>query len=163
MENSQNHDEISTEDRIKIELSRIGYFFENLEENKMAIISPLLQNAAFMRITLEDLQRQIIDEGVTEAYQNGEHQKGMKQSAALQSYNSLVKNYANVVKTLSQYLPVKHTSSYNSPMRLLDGYTTEQLEEKIAEKKEYEARHQEYLEEQRRKIAEMSRGSSTTS
>ena len=58
-----------------------------------------------MKVTLEDLQRIINEEGVTETYQNGANQRGIKQSATLQSYNSLIKNYASVIKTLSQLLP----------------------------------------------------------
>lgn len=93
------------EERIKTELERISKHFENVNESQRAIVTPLLQNAAFMKVTLEDLQRIINEEGVTETYQNGANQRGIKQSATLQSYNSLIKNYASVIKTLSQLLP----------------------------------------------------------
>ena len=93
------------EERIKTELERISKHFESVNESQRAIVTPLLQNAAFMKVTLEDLQRIINEEGVTETYQNGANQRGIKQSATLQSYNSLIKNYASVVKTLSQLLP----------------------------------------------------------
>ena len=97
--------EIIKENRIDEELKRISHFFENAAASDKAIIAPLLQNAAFMRITLENLQVIINEEGPTEVYQNGEHQKGIKQSAALQSYNSTIKNYASVIKTLVTFLP----------------------------------------------------------
>ena len=93
------------EERIKTEIERISKHFENVNESQRAIVTPLLQNAAFMKVTLEDLQRIINEEGVTETYQNGANQRGIKQSATLQSYNSLIKNYASVIKTLSQLLP----------------------------------------------------------
>ena len=93
------------EERIKTELERISKHFESVNESQRAIVTPLLQNAAFMKVTLEDLQRIINEEGVTETYQNGANQRGIKQSATLQSYNSLIKNYASVIKTLSQLLP----------------------------------------------------------
>ena len=93
------------EERIKTELERISKHFENVNESQRAIVTPLLQNAAFMKVTLEDLQKIINEEGVTETYQNGANQRGIKQSATLQSYNSLIKNYASVIKTLSQLLP----------------------------------------------------------
>lgn len=95
----------SKETRIKKELSRISKYFKDLPENQKAIVSPLLQNSAFMRVTLEDLQEHINQEGVTEEYQNGANQRGIKQSATLQSYNTLIKNYASVTKTLFQLLP----------------------------------------------------------
>ena len=58
-----------------------------------------------MKVTLEDLQESIIMQGTTDEYQNGANQHGIKQSAQLQAYNSLIKNYANVIKTLSGLLP----------------------------------------------------------
>lgn len=97
--------EKTKDQRINEELARISRYFETVAENQRAIVKPLLQNAAFMKVTLEDLQEIINAEGVTEIYQNGANQRGVKQSATLQSYNSLIKNYASVVKTLSQLLP----------------------------------------------------------
>lgn len=98
--------------RINSERETIEFFFKDLAESKKAIITPLIQNAAFMKVTLECLQEKINSEGVTEIYQNGANQCGVKQSATLQSYNSLIKNYASVIKTLSQLLPPeKQTNS----------------------------------------------------
>ena len=97
--------EIERNNRINQEFERINVFFEELNEDEKAIISPLIQNASFMRVTLEDLQEIISDQGPVEQYQNGANQYGMKQSAALQSYNALVKNYAAVIKSLFGLLP----------------------------------------------------------
>ena len=97
--------EESREKRIQNELNRIAVFYANMEENQKAVITPLLQNSAFMKVTLEDLQQLIVEEGVTDYYQNGANQHGRKQSASLQAYNTLVKNYAAITKTLSQMLP----------------------------------------------------------
>ncbi len=97
--------EIERNERISKEFSRINIYFENLEENEKAVITPLVQNAAFMKVTLDDLQEIIASEGVIEEYRNGRTQYGLKPSAALQSYNNLIKNYASVIKTLFGLLP----------------------------------------------------------
>lgn len=97
--------ELERNNRISAEFDRISIYFKDLPENKKSIVLPLIQNAAFMRVTLDDLQDIIAEQGPVEAYQNGEFQHGMKQSAALQSYNSLVKNYAAVIKNLFGLLP----------------------------------------------------------
>ena len=96
---------ITKEKRISDEIKRISELFEEVDANQRAAAIPLIQNAAFMKVTLEDLQEIINTEGVTETYQNGANQHGVKQSATLQSYNSLIKNYAAVIKTLSSLLP----------------------------------------------------------
>ncbi len=98
-------EDLTKNKRIEEELNRIKVYFDDLEENKKAIVDPLLQNAAFMKITLDDLQDLINSEGVIDVYQNGANQNGTKQSATLQSYNSLIKNYASVTKTLYGLLP----------------------------------------------------------
>ena len=69
------------------------------------MIDPLIQNACFMRVALDDLQEIIAEQGPVEAYQNGQYQSGVKQSAALQSYNSTMKVYAAVIKNLFGLLP----------------------------------------------------------
>lgn len=99
--------EMDKNDRIFQEYERLSILFEDLSEEQFAVLYPTLKQAAFMRITLEDLSELIINEGPVEAYQNGANQMGMKQSAALQSYNSTIKNYAATVKMLFEKLPRK--------------------------------------------------------
>ena len=97
--------------RIKEEIKRISVFFEELPENELSIISPLIQNAAFMRVTLEDLQETIARDGPVDHYQNGANQSGTKQSAALQGYIALQKTYLQTAKSLAEYLPPEKTVS----------------------------------------------------
>lgn len=104
-EDSKIFAENSKDFRIKKEFERISFYFEDLKENQKSIIMPLIQNAAFMRVTLDDLQEIIAEQGPVEQYMNGANQYGMKQSAALQSYNIVVKNYAAVIKNLFGLLP----------------------------------------------------------
>jgi len=97
--------ELERDKRISEEYQRIKRFFEKLGEKEKSLVLPLIQNAAFMRIALEDLQEIISEQGPVEAYQNGQNQYGMKQSAALQAYNTTVKNYAGVISKLYGLLP----------------------------------------------------------
>ena len=113
------------EKRITAELARISKPFEKVDANQKTVIAPLLQNAAFMKVTLEELQEIINAEGVTEVYQNGANQRGTKQSATLQSYNSLIKNYTTAIKTLAQLLPpVEKKSTLTELFKQLHGEDT---------------------------------------
>lgn len=123
--------EITKEKRISEELDRIKKLFEKVDENEKAIIASLLQNAAFMKVTLEDLQGIINTEGVTEVYQNGANQRGIKQSATLQSYNALIKNYASVIKTISQFVPRAEKKAASE--MLLEQFKKEKTEEELEE------------------------------
>lgn len=97
--------EIAKDSIVNEEFSRLSQYFEDMKENERAVINPLIQNASFMRATLDELQEIITEQGPVEEYMNGQNQYGMKQSAALQSYNALVKNYTAVIKSLFSLLP----------------------------------------------------------
>lgn len=103
--------------RINEEFARLKAKYQTLPENQMAIVEPLLQNAAFMKVTLDDLQVIINDEGCSEEYMNGANQYGKKASASLQSYNSLIKNYNTVSERLSKLLPPDKQESLLERMR----------------------------------------------
>lgn len=91
--------------RVTKELKRLSAPFASVSDAQRTVIDPLIQNAAFMKVTLEDLQTEIAAEGLIDEYMNGLNQCGKKQSATLQAYNSLVKNYSTVVKMLNNLLP----------------------------------------------------------
>ena len=58
-----------------------------------------------MTVTLQDLQQEINKKGVTETYQNGANQKGIKKSSAVEVYNTMIKNHVQVMKQLTEFLP----------------------------------------------------------
>ena len=97
--------EKSKDQRIFDEYARMKELFCAMPENELRFCDPLLQNAAFMKITLEDLQKAINENGVTDEYQNGANQNGTKASADLQAYNSLAKVYNALMDKLSAKLP----------------------------------------------------------
>ena len=98
-------DELSKEKRIRAEIDRISVFFEDVKEPQKAVVEPLIKDAAFMRVSLDDLEKQIQEEGFVDEYQNGKGQSGKKQSAAVQAYNSLFKTYSATTALLFKKLP----------------------------------------------------------
>lgn len=96
---------MTKEKRIKLELARLEEIYRELPPNKLALVVPLLENAAFMKVTLEDLQESINRNGCSDEYKNGENQYGKKAAADLQAYNSLIKNYNTVSDRLEKLLP----------------------------------------------------------
>lgn len=99
------------ENRIKDELSRLDELFCRLPANKYALVVPLLENAAFMKVELEDLRAVISATGATETYQNGANQKGQKASAELQAYTALIKQYNAISERLEKMLPAEVVKS----------------------------------------------------
>lgn len=60
---------------------------------------------AFMSIELDDLQAKLEKDGWTSEYQNGQNQWGTKKSPEAETYIALSKNYAAVIKQLTELVP----------------------------------------------------------
>ena len=93
------------ETRIADVQDKLRRLCDGLPEKKRVVALPLVDQAAFMQVTLEDLQKEINQGGCTEEYQNGKNQTGNKATASLQAYNSMVKNFAGVCERLDRILP----------------------------------------------------------
>ena len=93
------------ENRIKDEKKRLKEIFAELEENKRNLVTQLIVMGAFMSIDLVDLHETIEQEGWTSEYKNGENQYGTKKSPEAETYIALSKNYAAVIKQLTELVP----------------------------------------------------------
>ena len=139
----------SKEKRVKAEYKRISAFFENLPENEKSFLGPMIQNASFMKITLEDLQEDINSEGTTDEYRNGANQYGQKASASLQAYNSVLKNFTTVMKTLFQTLPPEERPKTDPVEALRSRFAvTEKTEEELEERRKQDEERRKQIDEE---------------
>ena len=95
--------ELTKEQKIKKEIARLKRVFKDLDKNKLQTVESLIKNAAFM--SLEELQEIINAEGYVVEYQNGENQKGTKQSDAVKTHIAMTKNHAAIIKQLTDLVP----------------------------------------------------------
>ena len=86
------------------EVKRLTKLFADIPENKKKLCTKLIQNAAFMSVTMEELQETINLNGVTEKYQNGANQSGIKKSAEIEIYNNFIKQYTVIIRQLTELL-----------------------------------------------------------
>ena len=86
--------EKTKEQRIKTEKTRLKGIFKDLDENKRKLVTPLIEKAAFMSIELDDLQAKLEKD-----------QWGTKKSPEAETYIALSKNYAAVIKQLTELVP----------------------------------------------------------
>lgn len=93
------------ENRIKKEKNKLTRQFSKIDKKKKQMVQRLIENAAFMAITLEDLQEAINENGCISEYKNGENQYGTKKAPEVEIYNTMVKNYAAVIRQLTDLLP----------------------------------------------------------
>ena len=97
--------DLTKDQRIKREIARLKRVFRDLDKNKLQTVESLIKNAAFMAVSLEELQEIINAEGYTVEYQNGENQKGTKQSDAVKTHIAMTKNHASIIKQLTYLVP----------------------------------------------------------
>ena len=91
--------------KIRKETQKLRKLFKDLTDNKKKMAEKLIENASFMSITLDELKEDIKLYGVKEPYVNGKDQFGFKESIESKTYNTMVKNYMNIVKQLNDMLP----------------------------------------------------------
>lgn len=96
---------MTKEERITAERERLAALFADLDENQQQTAAGLISSAAFLRVTLEDLEAEINRAGCTEEYTNGRDQSGIKVSAACQAYASLNAKYQSTIQKLLKITP----------------------------------------------------------
>lgn len=112
---------LSKDTRIKREVKRLTDLLSSLDERAIKGIKSLIENAAFMSITLEDLQETINEKGVVSEYQNGENQWGTKKSPEVEIYNTMIKNHMSAIKQLTDLLPKDIAVESDELMNFLAG------------------------------------------
>jgi uncharacterized membrane protein YgaE (UPF0421/DUF939 family) len=94
-------------ERIEREIKRIKKLLKAIDRDTLATMQSLVKNAAFMSVTLDDLQDAMNKNGVISEYQNGENQWGTKKSPEVEIYNTMIKNHMAIMKQLIDLLPEK--------------------------------------------------------
>ena len=97
--------DMTKEEIISAEKRKLSGIYSRLESKTKKSVSSLIDNAAFMAASLYELQHDINAAGYTEEYHNGANQSGVKRSAKVDIYIQLEKNYASVIKQLTDLLP----------------------------------------------------------
>lgn len=103
--------ELEKDKRILKEIKRLVSIFKTVDGNKLKIAKSLIENVAFMTITLEDLQKTINKDGAVSEYKNGENQFGTKKSPEIEIYNTMIKNHSSIIKQLTELAPGETTKT----------------------------------------------------
>ncbi len=85
-------------------LNLLKKIFENITENKKALVTGLIEQYAFMYVQLKELNEIIEKKGVVENFKQGK-QQFIREQPAVKAYNALIKNYNITIKQLSEFLP----------------------------------------------------------
>ncbi len=93
--------------KIKKEIKRLSACLKNkgIDDDKLKIANELINDISFLTVESIELKEHVHQFGTTEEYQNGEHQRGRKKSAAFEAYLNLIKQKSALIKQLTDLLP----------------------------------------------------------
>lgn len=98
--------ELSRDERISKEGRRLRKIYKNIDADKKGIIDGLIQRAAYMRVTLEDWEEDIIKNGCTEMFtQSVNTPPYERERPVARLYNTMNKNYQSIIKQLTDLMP----------------------------------------------------------
>jgi len=92
--------------RIRKEQSRLKKLFREIDAKSRAVVDGLIEQAAFLRVQLQELADDINENGTTELFAQGKDQEPYeRQRPAANVYNSMNANYQKIIKQLNELLP----------------------------------------------------------
>lgn len=98
--------ELSRDERILKEERRLRKIYKNIDTDKKGIIDGLIQRAAYMRITLEDWEKDIMENGCIEMFTQSEKTDPYERERPVaRLYNTMNKNYQSIIKQLTDLMP----------------------------------------------------------
>lgn len=99
-------EDLTKEERINVEEKRLRRIYKDLPKDTRAIIDGLIRRAAWSRITLEDYEKDIDENGYMEMFsQSDKTDPYERERPVARLYNSMTKNYQSAIKQLDDKLP----------------------------------------------------------
>lgn len=104
-ENTKSKKELTKDERIKKEYAALKRSYKNLTKDTMNVVEGLIKRAAFMKITLEDMEIDLDENGFVEEFQQSPNVDPYDRERPIaRLYNSMNKNYQSIIKELTTHL-----------------------------------------------------------
>ena len=94
--------------RQKKEQNRIKKIYKNLPKERLEIAKKLIERAAYMLVSLEEMEAKISEDGLVVTMPQGSYEIE-RAHPLLQPYNAMVKNYNATIKQLNEMSPNSDT------------------------------------------------------
>ena len=86
------------------EITRLTRLFKDIEANRRLTAKGLIEEAAYMKITLQELKVEIDKHGPIDEMPQGDYSI-LREHPALKSYNTMVQRYTNIIDKLTNLHP----------------------------------------------------------
>lgn len=97
--------DMDKEKLIKKEVKRLSAIYQNISEDKKKTIQGLIERAAFMRVSLDEMEKDLNENGFTEWFSQGDQEPYQRKRPVADLYNSMNTAYQKITKQLTDLLP----------------------------------------------------------
>ena len=95
---------VSKDTLVNREINRLTNLFKDIDANKRLTAKGLIEEASFMKATLQELKEMIDEHGPIDEMPQGEYSI-LREHPALKSYNTMVQRYTNIINQLTNLHP----------------------------------------------------------
>ena len=96
--------ELDKDERISAEIKRLNKIFKETDKKKLDTVKGLIDECAFMRITLQELREAIDREGPVDEMSQGSYSI-IRESPYVKTYHTMVQRYTTASEKLLSLLP----------------------------------------------------------
>lgn len=96
--------EVDKDTLIQREINRLTKLFKDIDSNRRLTAKGLIEEAAYMRVTLAELKEEIDKHGPIDEMPQGDYSI-LREHPALKAYNTMVQRYTNIIDKLTNLHP----------------------------------------------------------
>ncbi|MGQ8855372.1 hypothetical protein [Bacillus sp. SRB_8] len=98
--------ELTKEERVKKEINRLKRIYKDMPKDTLLVVEGLIVEAADLRVRLEDIRKDLDENGYDEMFSQSENQDPYeRERPQARRYISMNKNYQSIMKQLGDYVP----------------------------------------------------------
>ncbi len=98
--------DLTKDERVNKEIRRLKRIYKDLPKDALLVVEGLIVEAADLRIRLEDIRKDLDENGYDEMFTQSENQDPYeRERPQARRYISMNKNYQSIMKQLGDYIP----------------------------------------------------------
>jgi signal recognition particle subunit SEC65 len=98
--------ELTKDERVKKEINRLRKIYKELPKDTLTVVEGLIVEAADLRVRLEDIRKDLDENGYDEMFSQSEKQEPYeRERPQSRRYIAMNKSYQSIMKQLGDYIP----------------------------------------------------------
>ena len=98
-------EKMEKEKLIKAEINRLKRIYKKIGSDRMNLAIGAIQRAAFLRVSLQELEDDLNERGYTEKFQQGNQEPYDRKRPNAETYKAFYDSYLKTIKQLTDMLP----------------------------------------------------------